>query len=70
MTLYRWFCLENLSFELCFGGWEGGISKNGGYEKKREQHKQRQEDRRQRQGFLKDIHEKVEFKNENRGKPN
>lgn len=69
MSGYEWFWLENLSFELGFGGW-GGISKNDGYNRKKEQHKQRQGDMRQGQGFFKDIREKVEFMNENRGKPN
>lgn len=70
MSGYKWLCLENLSFELGFGGWGGGINKNDGYDRKREQNKQRQGDMRQGQGFLKDIRGKVDFMNENRGKPN
>lgn len=70
MSGYKWFCLENLSFELGFGGWGGGISKNYGYDRKSEQNKKRQGDMRQGQGFLKDIRGKVDFMNESKGKPN
>lgn len=57
------FALENLSFEQGLGGWGGGTGENDVYHRQREQYKQRQ-------GFLKDIHEKVEFMNENIDIPN
>lgn len=64
------FALEKLSFELGLEGWGGGIGKNDMHHGQRKQHKQRQRHVSQGQGFLKDILEKVEFMNENRGEFN
>lgn len=64
------FVLKNLSFELGHEGWGVEIGKDDMYHRQREQHKKRQGNMRQGEGLLKDILEKVEFMNKNRGKLN